>query len=226
MAYFPFFVELKGLRCLIAGGGAVAVRKAFILAEYEPKITVVSPDVLNLLSEDGRFQIVMRRFEESDLQTADFVIAATDDREENQRIAHLCQRRRIPVNSADSKEDSSFLFPALVRDGEITIGISTSGNSPVIARYLKDLIGSMIPDGLGQMTAQLGQYRQLIRQRIADLPKRSRLFNDLAKHGMEHGYDIRQDMAETLIQSYLDDTKATDGSDQNHEEGNKGRDKA
>ena len=43
MGYFPFFVELKGKRGLIVGGGIVAERKVRKLLPYEPELLVVAP---------------------------------------------------------------------------------------------------------------------------------------------------------------------------------------
>ena len=63
----------------------------------------------------------------------------------------------------DVKEECSFIFPSIVRDGPVVVGISTGGMSPVIARYLKARIRSVMPDSLGELTTRLGAYRETIK---------------------------------------------------------------
>lgn len=53
----------------------------------------------------------------------------------NREAARLCKAKGIPVNVADSREESTFLFPALVRRGTLTVGINTGGASPAAARW-------------------------------------------------------------------------------------------
>ena len=66
------------------------------------------------------------------------VIAATDDRETNHTVAALCREKNIPENVADDPAACTFLFPALVQQGEFSAGISTGGASPTAAAYFKD----------------------------------------------------------------------------------------
>ena len=116
MAYFPFFVDLEGQRGLIVGGGTVALRKAEKLLPYGPALTVVAPEPVSELAALP-VELTRREFQPEDLDRADFVIAATDNEEENHRISALCQGRKIPVNVVDDKEACSFLFPALCGEG-------------------------------------------------------------------------------------------------------------
>ncbi|MEI3140615.1 MAG: bifunctional precorrin-2 dehydrogenase/sirohydrochlorin ferrochelatase [Lawsonibacter sp.] len=116
MAYFPFFVDLEGQRGLIVGGGTVALRKAEKLLPYGPALTVVAPEPVSELAALP-VELTRREFQPEDLDRADFVIAATDNEEENHRISALCQGRKIPVNVVDDKEACSFLFPPWCGEG-------------------------------------------------------------------------------------------------------------
>ena len=113
MAYFPFFVDIENQDCLIAGGGAVALRKVEVLLPYGPRITVVSPEIgpeMEALA-NGRetggqeAEIILKRrpFSMEDLDGRDFVIAATDNEELNHRISEACKAQRIPVNVVDGR---------------------------------------------------------------------------------------------------------------------------
>jgi len=129
--YFPFFQDISGKRGVIVGNGAVAKRKIKSLRPFGPELTVVD-----------------RPFVPADLEGADFVIAATDDRALNREIARLCRARNTPVNSATSREDSTFLFPALVRRGEVCAGISTGGENPAAAACLRGFLDGCLPRDL------------------------------------------------------------------------------
>ena len=118
MAYFPFFMDIEGQRCLIVGGGIVACRKVEVLLDYGPEIVVVSPEMTDRMvrygeTADDKVTLLCREYQEEDLDGVDFVVAATADEELNRRISLVCRERRIPVNVVDVREECSFIFPAL-----------------------------------------------------------------------------------------------------------------
>ena len=131
MGYFPFFAEISGKRVLIVGNGPVANRKRNALLPFGAEVTVLD-----------------RPFAPGDLEGADLVIAATDDRPLNRAICRQCRERGIPVNSATSRTDSTFLFPALVRRGTACVGISTGGENPAAAAYLRGFLEGCLPQSL------------------------------------------------------------------------------
>lgn len=137
MAYFPMFVELEGRPCLIVGGGAVALRKARKLLPYGPCLTVVAQSFVPELEALEGAALCRRAFRPRDVEGQALVVAATGDGALNREIAALCRARRIPVNAVDDKDNCTFLFPALVRRGPLSIGISTGGASPTAAVYVK-----------------------------------------------------------------------------------------
>lgn len=212
MAYFPFFADIEGMKWLIAGGGGVALRKVGDLLPYGAVIEVVSPDMspgLDGLAKDSPYAasltLTRRKFEDRDLDGADFVIAATSEPDLNSRISVLCRVKRIPVNVVDVKEECSFIFPSIVRDGPVVVGISTGGMSPVIARYLKARIQSVMPDSLGGLTAQLGALRQTVKDLFPDSPRvRSDLFYELAQEGLSHNGCLTQEQAQIIINRKLE----------------------
>lgn len=212
MAYFPFFVDIEGTKWLIAGGGMVSLHKTKNLLPYGAAVRVVSPDLvhgLEELRENGSYRerliLEQRSFEEGDLGESDYVIAATSDRSLNSRISQMCRERGIPVNVVDVKEQCSFIFPSIVRDGPVVVGISTGGMSPVIARYLKDRIGAAVPEGLGPFTAQLGSYRDAVKALFPYSPKtRSSLFYELAEEGIKNGCRLTEEQANMIISKRLE----------------------
>ena len=193
MAYFPFFVDLEGKHGLIVGGGAVALRKAKKLLPYGPRLTVVAPALSPEFQELENVECRQRPCAAADLEGCDFAVAATDDRQLNHRIAELCGRRRIPVNVADSREDSTFLFPALLRQGELSVGVSASGAAPAAAACIRDRFAEVLPDRLEEILEFLDRVREPVRQAVPEADARKRLLTALAADCMEVGRPLTQE---------------------------------
>lgn len=171
MGYFPFFVDIGVKKGVIVGGGRVAGRKVEKLAAFGPHLTVVSPCMEEcmrkqeeLLRNNAAASLLFceREFRTQDLDGADFVIAATDDELLNGRISEYCMARHVPVNVVDDREKCSFLFPALVREGSLTVGISTEGKSPLAASRVKEEICRILPSGIGSIIDLMGQARPYV----------------------------------------------------------------
>ena len=163
MAYFPFFMEIGGRRCVIVGGGHVALRKAEKLLSFSPEITVIAPQICEALA--ALPVICLRReFRQSDLDGAFMVIAATNDRLLNHRIYTLCEAQKIPVNTVDDVENCSFIFPALVHEPPVSVGISTGGASPVFAKYLRMLIEEELTEKAIGTANILCRFRPIVRE--------------------------------------------------------------
>ena len=193
MAYFPFFVDLSGSRGLIVGGGAVALRKVQKLLPYGPELTVVAPELRREFEELEGLELARRPFDEGDLEGRAFVVAATGDRQVNHRVAELCKARRIPVNVADSREDSSFLFPALLRRGELSVGVSAGGASPAAAAWARDRFAQAVPERLEDILQFLEHAREPVRQAVPDGETRRRLLMALASDCMEAGRPLTEE---------------------------------
>lgn len=185
-SYFPFFADIEGKSALIVGGGKVAARKVEKLLPYGPVITVVSPTVCDEILKTG-VEIIYGKFEPEMLSERAFVIAATNDKDVNRKISDLCKERRIPVNSVDDREACSFVFPALVKDGNVSIGISTGGSSPTAAVWIKEKISSVLPEGLGDAVDTLEKAREEIKPCFPSEKLRSEYLRELLENLMKRG---------------------------------------
>ena len=181
MGYFPFFMDITGKKGVIVGGGKVAARKVEKLLMFEPNLTVIAPQIeeciriqKKLLRKDTAAALcfIEREFRMADLSGADFVIAATDDEALNSRISDYCKSKQILVNVVDDKGKCSFFFPALVKEGALTIGISTDGKSPVAASWMRKEISRTLPSGIGDIIDLIGQIRPQVME--LDVPESMR----------------------------------------------------
>ena len=179
MGYFPFFVQIQDMPGLIVGGGGVALRKAEKLLPYGPRLTVVAPEICPELARLPGLTLVRRPFRLEDGEGMGFVIAASGDAALNHQVARLCRERGVPVNVVDDKQACSFLFPTLVKRGELSVGISTGGSSPTAAIWLKEQIAALLPQGLEDILTWLEEQRPILKARCSEERDRARGFSAL-----------------------------------------------
>lgn len=203
MGYFPFFMEIAGKQGVIAGGGKVAARKVEKLLAFHPVLTVIAPKIEACMWEQRRhleahgetlLHICERPFALSDLYGADFVIAATDDTEVNSSISNYCRENKIPVNVVDDKEKCTFFFPALIKQGAFTVGISTDGKSPIAAAWAKNCMEQVLPEGLGEIIDLLGQIRPEVMEAIPDEAKRKEVLTQMFYYCLEKNSPEKKEM--------------------------------
>ncbi len=172
MAYFPMFVDLSDKPCLLVGGGKVACRKVRVMLDFEAKLTVVAEEICQELRElesslrraDGPKMLFLKEksFEEKDCDGMELVIAATDDKNLNHRIAKYCKAKKIMVNAVDQKEDCSFIFPSYIKEQNLIAAFSSSGNSPMLTQYLKEKEQGILTPFLGDLNEAMGLLRPKI----------------------------------------------------------------
>ncbi len=207
MAYFPFFVDIGGQKGLIVGGGKIALHKLQKLLPYGPILTVVAPEIsvaMEQITLENDICVIKRPFEKSDLTGIYFVIAASDQANVNAEIGRLCKERGIFVNVVDNKKECSFLFPSLVKAGNLSIGISTEGTSPDVAAELRSRIASMIPADIDAILTYLGNLRPLAKTYIKDDSKRAFFLKDMAKVCMDSNAVFNEQETMHRLESYID----------------------
>ena len=159
MNSFPFMKIIEGKKCLLVGGGNVALRKAEKLIPFKTSVIVCDEtpceDFLKL-----PVKILRCCYDSSLLNGIDFVVAATDERAVNAQVSKDCREQGIPVNSADDPNNCDFFFPALILRGDITIAISTGGTSPALAAVLREYLESVLPADLSDLSKECARLRE------------------------------------------------------------------
>lgn len=200
MGYFPFFIDIEGKKGLVAGGGRVAARKVEKLLPFNPQITVIAPVILKELKENREVSCLERNFKDEDVEDCMFVIAASDDEALNAHIASLCREKGILVNVVDCKENCSFLFPALVKEGKLTAGISTEGASPQAAARLRSTLAQYTPSRIEETLDFLAQLRETAKEQIPDPAKRATFLKEAADLSMEKNRPLTEEETEALLE--------------------------
>lgn len=202
MSYFPMFVELKNQDCLVVGGGSVALRKVNVLRDFGAEILVVAPAVMPEIKAVQNVKYREKEFEDSDLAGKVLVVAATDDKALNHRIAELCHMHKIPVNAVDQQEDCSFIFPSYVRQGEVVAAFSSGGQSPLITQYLKGKAKSCVTEHIGELAACLGSIRELVKHDVKGEENRRQVYVELLQLGLERDIIPTEEQIQLVIQKY------------------------
>ena len=200
MAYFPFFVDLEGKNGLIVGGGAVAARKVQKLLPYGPRLTVAAPEISPEIEALPGLTLLRRPFSPAMLEEKFFVIAATDSPGTNHEAAALCRERGILVNVADDREHCTFLFPALLKRGDLSAGISTAGASPSAAVWVKERLDAEIPENFGTLLAYLAGLRPVVRERVPDGAGRGAAFSRLFAACLEEGFPLSEEALSAVLE--------------------------
>lgn len=137
MTQYPVNLVLDGRRCLVVGGGKVALRKVEGLVACGGRVTVVARRVDPELRALDGVAIEERPWRPEDLDGMWLVIAATDDPAVNRAVYDAGQRAGVWVNGADDPANCSFTLPSVVRRGDLQVTVSTGGRSPALATWLR-----------------------------------------------------------------------------------------
>ncbi|MCW5205315.1 bifunctional precorrin-2 dehydrogenase/sirohydrochlorin ferrochelatase [Desulfobulbus sp. F5] len=179
---YPIFLSISGQLCVVIGGGRVAERKILSLLEAEAHVRVISPqltDVLTALAAEGRIDWLPRCFQSGDLAEALLVFAATDSRYVNEAVARAAAAGGQLVNIADAPELCNFQVPAVVRQGDLSIAVSTNGKSPALAARIRKQIEADYGPEYAVLLELLGRIREQVLTGIADGVARRNLFENL-----------------------------------------------
>ncbi|MDA0226427.1 MAG: siroheme synthase CysG [Proteobacteria bacterium] len=211
-AYFAAFLDLRGTRGIVIGGGPVAALKAEVLLRSAINVTVIAPELCPRLAELallGAINHECKRFQPGDLVGASIAIAATDDPAVNEAVSSAARALHIPVNVADNAALSSFIMPSVIDRPPLQIAISSAGTSPVLARKLRTLIESVVPFAWGRLAALAGRFRAASKRRLPD-PEARRRFWETVMDGpvAERMLEGNEQAATQLIEAMLGDTRA------------------
>jgi precorrin-2 dehydrogenase/sirohydrochlorin ferrochelatase len=163
---YPVALVLDGKRVLVIGGGKIAAEKLDALLLTGADVTLVSPEVVQTIAAAaaaGRITLHRRPYQSDDLRGASLVIAATDDRLLNARAVTDARAAGILAQAVDDIPYCDFFAMAIVRRGELQLGISTNGRSPAFARWLRERLDAELPTEYADLLTVLGDVRERLK---------------------------------------------------------------
>ncbi len=180
MRFLPIFMDTKSRKIVIIGGGDAAEAKLRTLIKTEADLLIVSNEVSNeihnWIKEHSNIVWLKRDYNPDQLRGAVLAYAATEDPEQNARIAQDAETQGIPVNAADQKEDCSFYTPAIVDRSPVVVAIGSEGTSPGLSRALKADIEMKLPYSVGLLADTIARLREKLSHKMPNFSDRQRLW--------------------------------------------------
>ena len=161
--YYPLFLDLRRVRCLVVGAGTVGKRKISALLQSQAQHILVL-DLMALsqyLPQDPRVSFEARAFREEDLAGRMLVFAASDERAVNAAVASAGAKAGILCNCVDAPDEGAFIVPVSARSGRLSLALSTGGASPAYARLLREELEEWLQDR-SSLAELLGRIRPLL----------------------------------------------------------------
>ncbi|MCF6331185.1 MAG: bifunctional precorrin-2 dehydrogenase/sirohydrochlorin ferrochelatase [Sulfurimonas sp.] len=184
MGYFPAFVKLDDKKILIVGGGNIAYEKLVKILDFTKNISIISPQFSdNILKKINQYNLKFdtRVYQTGDIKEFCIVIVGVDDLTLQSQIFEESKQYKCLCNCVDSVKYCDFIFPSYIKKDDLTIAISTSGNSPAMAKHLKKYLKNLIPDGISEFLQEMKNFRKTMpkgKKRMQFLDKKAKDYID------------------------------------------------
>jgi uroporphyrin-III C-methyltransferase/precorrin-2 dehydrogenase/sirohydrochlorin ferrochelatase len=133
-------------------------------------VTVVAPEIRSELEQPG-VVLERRRFEDTDLDGAWYVVAAAPP-EVNRQVLAAAERRQLFVNAVDDPPNATAYAGGVVRRDGVTIAISTDGRAPALAGLLREALDAWLPGDLDEWMSAADEARRSWKQDGVPMEKR------------------------------------------------------
>ena len=180
--YYPVYIQLHDQPCVVIGGGKIAEGKVDGLLAVEAKVTVISPELtprLQELAAQNQITYISRVYEPGDLTGAFLVICTTDQAEINHQVWQEATANHQLVNVVDDTPRCNFIAPSILRKGDLTIAISTSGRAPALAVRLKERLQQEIGPEYERFLELASELREPLARHVPDFETRKALWYEL-----------------------------------------------
>lgn len=180
--YYPVYIQLRDQPCVMIGGGKIAEGKVEGLLAAQARVTVIAPNLtphLQNLVDEKQITYFARTYQTGDLTAAFLVICATDQAEINHQVWQEATANRQLVNVVDDIPRCNFIAPSIVRKGDLTIAISTSGKAPALAVRLKERLQRELGPEYERFLELAGELREPLARHIPDFETRKALWYEL-----------------------------------------------
>jgi len=179
----PLLFNLENKKVLVVGGGKVATRRIATLFENGARIICVSLEFSHNLkkTQDEGLTLIEDSYKRDQLDNIDLVVAATNSEAINAQIKKDCKLLGIWCNRVDSPEESDFIFPSVIRRGDLTLSVCTEGASPSLTKAIVDDLSQRYDESYIERTALLRECRKRILEKNGD----PQMLKDLVNYSNE-----------------------------------------
>jgi uroporphyrin-III C-methyltransferase/precorrin-2 dehydrogenase/sirohydrochlorin ferrochelatase len=185
MKSFPIFINLFHKPVLVIGGGDVALRKIEMLLKADAKITVIASSLCEELKRYQKLKkicVKMKSFEKNDLNHPVLVVAATNNKKVNLLVSKTAQALNIPVNVVDEPSLCTFTMGSIIDRSPLLIAISSEGNAPVLAKFVREKIEALIPHSFSKLATVMGLMRDSVKNNFETTQSRRIFWENFIDH--------------------------------------------
>lgn len=162
---FPIFIKIGELKTLLVGGGNVGLEKLEALLKNNPEAIVrlvsitIKDEIKELAAVHDNIALFERAYESTDLDDAEVVMLATDNKDLHIAVRKEAKERKLLVNVADTPHLCDFYLGSTVKKGNLKIGISTNGKSPTLSKRFREMLEEILPEEIDQLLDNLQAIR-------------------------------------------------------------------
>lgn len=180
--YYPVMLDIQGKKCIVIGGGKIALRKTLSLLEGGAKVTVISIEInkeIRELAKNNKIKLIEGKYNKKYMGNCYLVYAATDNKAVNEDVYKYCNEKNILVNVVDKPEICNFIVPSKLQRGDLTIAISTNGKSPMLARKIRLELEEEFDDRYEVFLNIMGEVRKEAFKVLRDANMRSEFYKKI-----------------------------------------------
>jgi siroheme synthase-like protein len=202
-ALYPVLLKLDGKRCVVIGGGAETGQRVAALVEAGAEVTLIAPSVSEHLADHVHWEA--REYRAGDLDGAFLAVACLADRSRNAKIWAEAEARGIPFNATDDSAHCTFVFPAIHRQGDLVVAVSSSGKSPALASRLRDRMARQLGPEYAEFLDLLSELRPEVGERFPGFERRREVWYRLVdSDAFDHLKAGRREDARAALRKVFD----------------------
>ncbi len=182
MQYYPIFLDIKNKPCIVIGGGQVAERKVLSLLDAGAKVCVISPEItptIKKLFQKKKAKLIQRHYKSGDLKNSFLAYSATNNNAVNRKVFNEAKKQGILLNIVDVPELCNFIVPSVVERGDLLVAISTSGNTPAMAKKIRQKLEKEFGREYAIFLKIMGFIRNSLLKKGMESDKNRRIFEGL-----------------------------------------------
>ncbi|GHE65622.1 precorrin-2 dehydrogenase/sirohydrochlorin ferrochelatase family protein [Roseivirga thermotolerans] len=189
---YPIFLKAHQLDTLIIGGGSVGLEKLSFMLKSSPdaRVTLVDKtirsEIRQLATRHPQITLLEREYFTEDLTGMHLVLVATENPETNRKIQQEAKDRGILVNVADTPELCDFYLGSIVTKGHLKVAISTNGQSPTIAKRLREVLDDALPEEIDELLLRMKQIRNQLKGNFGYKVKELNRLTSSLVYGTKH----------------------------------------
>ncbi|MDE3077475.1 MAG: bifunctional precorrin-2 dehydrogenase/sirohydrochlorin ferrochelatase, partial [Chloroflexota bacterium] len=205
LSYYPVFLDLRGRRCVVIGGGPVATEKARALVDADAHVDIIASRPIPKL-ETLPVRLFYRGYQHGDLVGALLAIDTTGDA----RVREEAEAQHVLLNVVDTPAECDFIAPAVVRRGPLQVAVSTSGESPYLAGHIRNRLEAAYGAEWADFVRLTGSIRRGLRRRGVSVGRQKVVYEMLLRSEVrdllrEGAVEAAQRQANTIVDWVLNE---------------------